>query len=517
MANDLSPTLDGAPAAPAVPAPSAAARLARAWEAHPLAAALALGGLLRVIAALASPGFAFHDDHFEVVEIAQGWLEGARDWLGQTGSWRSLLYPGLHWLVFRLLEGIGIDDPQARMLVVRLLHAAWSLVGVSYGVRLAQALTGPRGARWAGLLLAGFWLAPFTAVRDLAEVVCQPPLLAGLWLAVRDPGRPRPGELFRAGLWFGLAFALRFQTAVVPAALGAVLLLQRRPREALALAGGAAISAAVLQGGSDWIGYGRPFSSVLAYLAFNSDPANIAQFPRGPWHQYLGTLAGLLIPPTSLVLLWGFLRTARSAPRIFWPVLAFLVLHSAYPGKQERFLLPVLPALLVLGAVGAASLPEAWAAFRRLPRAWRGLWVWFWAVNLVLLALFTTDFSKRALVTPLAFLRARGDVRALLVDKSQGGPPYVPRFYLGRRAPVVLIVPGTAPPDLEEALASGPRPNYAIIEGDEDLEGRQARLRALFPRLELLDVFEPSLVDRLLTRMNPRYVVNLTARVYRVE
>ncbi len=211
------------------------------------------------------------------------------------------------------------------------------------------------------------------------------------------------------------------------------------------------------------------------------------------------------------------MHSARLAPRAFWPVLAFLVLHSAYPGKQERFLLPVLPALLVLGVVGAASLPAAWPALRRRPRLWRGLWLWFWTVNLVLLALFTTDFSKRALVAPLSYLHARGDVRALLVDKSQGGPPFVPRFYLCRPAPLVLIVPGTAPPALEVALAAVPRPNYAIIEGDADLEERQARLRAHFPQLELVGVFEPSLMDRLLTRMNPRFIVNLRARVYRTE
>jgi hypothetical protein len=491
--------------------------LQRAWEAHPVSAAVLLGGLLRLAAAFGSPGFAFHDDHFEVVEIAQGWLDGGRDWLGQTGSWRSLVYPGLHWLAFRILQGVGIDDPQAKMLVVRLLHAAWSLVGLIYGVRLAQAVGGPRGARWAGPLLACFWLAPFTAVRDLAEVVCQPPLLAGLWLAVREPGSRRPGDLFRAGLWFGLAFTFRFQTAILPVALGVVLLAQRRPGEMLALAGGTAVSAALLQGGSDWLGYGRPFSSVLAYVAFNSDPANIAHFPRGPWHQYLGTLAGLLVPPTSLLLLLGFLRTARTAPRVFWPTLAFLVLHSAYPGKQERFLLPVLPALLVLGSVGAASLPEAWAVLRRHPRVWRGLWGWFWAVNLSLLVLFTVNFPKRALVAPLSFLHGRGDVRALLVDKSQGGPPYVPRFYLGRPVPVILLEPGTTPDQLEAALARGPRPNYVVIEGDQDLELREARLRRLFPRLELLASFEPGLVDRLLRRMNPRFNVNLNARVYRAE
>ncbi len=498
------------PAAPAVPLPSS---VRRALAAHPLTAILALGAALRLAAAFASPGFAFHDDHFEVVEVAQGWLDGARDWLGQPGSWRSLVYPGLHWLVFGALRALGVDDPQRKMLVVRLLHAAWSTVGLAYGIRLADALGGPRAARRAGLLLACFWLAPFAAVRDLAEVVCQPPLLAGLWLAVRGGDRQRPADLVRAGLWLGLAFTLRFQTAIVPAALAAVLLAQRRVREAALLTAGAALSAGLLQGGSDWIGYGWPFSSALAYLRFNADPVNVAQFPRGPWHQYLGTLAGLLVPPTSLVLLAGFLLTARRAPRAFWPTFAFLALHSAYPGKQERFLLPVLPLLLVLGAIGAEAV-GAWGPLRRRPPLWRGLWAWFWVVDLVLLAIFTTDYSKRALVEPLSYLERRGDARALLVDKSQGGPPFVPRFYLGRPTPVVLVQPGTTPEQLRDALAAGPAPNYAIIEGDERLPEREARLRSLLGPVQPLQAFEPSLVDRVLRRLNPRFNVNLTARVY---
>jgi len=496
--------------------PAALLRAARqAFEADPLRAALATAAALRLLAAFASPGFAFQDDHYEVVEVAQNWVDGAREWLGQTGSWRSLVYPGVHYLLFRGLEALGIDDPQAKMLVVRLLHAAWSLGSVLYGVRIAEALGGARAARLSGLLLAGFWLFPFTVVRNLAEVVCQPPLLAGLWYAVRGQGGGRARDLWGAGLWFGLAFALRFQTAIVPASLWLVLVAERRPGQALALLGGFGLCAALLQGGSDYLGYGRPFSSVLSYLAFNSNPANIAQFPRGPFYQYLGTLLGLLIPPTSALLLFGFLRTAREAPRVFWPTLVFLALHSAYPGKQERFLLPVLPPLLVLAAVGTPPLATAWGVLRRNPRAFRALWTWFAGVNLLLLALFTTDPSKRALVAPLTFLRGRGDLHGLVVDKTEGGPPYVPRFYLGRPVPVVLLAAGQDPETIASSLSSAPGANYAIIEGDSHLEDRVNRLRPFLGELEPVASFEPGLVDRALTRLNPRFIVNLTAHVYR--
>jgi hypothetical protein len=504
------------PAEPALPA-AMAARLRALWQQRPLALTVALAALLRLVAALASRGFAFSDDHYEVVAVAQGWLDGGREWLGHPGAWRSLLYPGLHWAVFGALQAAGVADPQAKMLVVRLLHGAWSLLTVVYGYRLAGALAGPGAARLAGLLLAAFWYAPFIGVRDLAEVVCQPPLVATLWLAVRRPGGPHPRDLLAAGLWSGLAFALRFQAAIVPAALGGVLLVRREARSALALAAGFALAATALQGGSDWLGYGRPFSSLLAYVAFNADPRNVAQFPRGPWYQYLGTLAGVLIPPTSVLLLYGAARAARRAPQVLWPTLAFLVLHSAYPGKQERFLLPVLPLVLVLVAIGAEVLAAESAWVQRHRRVVRGLWTWFWAVNALLLVVFTTYYPKAARIEPLAFLHRQPDVRAVVVAPGEREPPRAPVFYLGKPVPVYLWPAGASVEDLAAQLRGGGAwPSYLLLSDDAHREERLAALGRLFPHLELVRSFRPSPLDWLLWRMNPRHNVNLTTRLYRI-
>ncbi len=155
-------------------------RLATAWRERPLAIVVALAVALRVAAAILSRGFAFSDDHFDVVEIAQSWLDGGRAWLGRADSYRSLLYPGLHWAVLGALQATGVRDPQWNMLVVRLLNAAWSMVTVVYGYRIAEALAGRERARVVGLALAAFWLAPFMAVRDLPEVACQPALVAAV-------------------------------------------------------------------------------------------------------------------------------------------------------------------------------------------------------------------------------------------------------------------------------------------------------------------------------------------------
>jgi hypothetical protein len=491
-------------------------RLDAAWRDRPLLVVLAVAVLLRLIAAVLSKGFAFHDDHFEVVEVAQGWLDGERAWLGNTDWYRSVFYPGLHWALFGALEALGLRDPQAKMLVVRLVNGAWSLVTVVYGYRIAEALAGRERARVAGLALAAFWLAPFMAVHDLIETACQPPLVVATWLLVRDPEGPGWRDALAAGLWLGLAFALRLQTAVFAVGLGLVLLARRRLGAALLLGAGAALSAAVLQGGSDGIGYGKPFSSVLAYLAYNSNPENVRGFPQGPWYQYLLTLAGVLVPPTSLLLLYGAARGAARRPLLFWPALAFVAFHSAYPGKQERFLLPVLPFVLLAGVLGALELLDESPGWRRRPRLGRAAWGWFWAVNVLLLALYTANYSKRTRVEPLSFLRGRADLRGVVLETSEARPPFVPRFYLGRPVPVVEA-PASKPVEAVQAeiAAAGAAPNYLVMTGATALEARLARLRPVCRAPQPVETFRPGLVDWLLHRLNPRHNVNLVARVYR--
>jgi hypothetical protein len=296
-----------------------------------------------------------------------------------------------------------------------------------------------------------------------------------------------------------------------------VLLARRRLLPAVLLGAGTIASAAVLQGGSDWLGYGRPFSSFLAYLRFNSDPHNVAGFPTGPWHRYLGTLLGVLVPPTSLLLLAGVLRTARRLPLLFWPAFAFVALHSVYPGKQERFLFPVLPLLLVLAAIGAGELAERLRPLARRPRLVRGLWAWFWIANAVLLAAYTTNYSKRTRVAPLSFLHRQEDVRAVVLETSEATAPYVPLFYLGKPVPVFHLPRAKSVDALRAELQGAPVPNYVVLTGERDLEERLERLRPVFPRLRRVASFGPGVVDWILQRTNPRRNVNLTAHVYRAE
>ncbi len=479
-------------------------------------ALLVIAAVPRLVAAVFARGYGMHDDHFFVIEVAQRWREGHRDWLGDPSSYHGLLYPGLHWALFGGLERIGVTDPQTKMLVVRLLHAGWSLLTVVYGYRTALALSDARKARICGLLLALLWFLPWTSVRNLPETFCHPLLAVAAYRLAGAPS-PKRRDLVVAGGLMGLAFVVRFQTAVATAAIAVVLLAQRRPRAVLAFGGAAVLFAVATLGVIDGIGYGRPFSSLLAYVAYNASASNVARFPKGPWYQYAGLLAGALVPPLSVLLLWGFIRSWRRAPLLFWPAVAFLAVHSAYPNKQERFILPVLPFLLVLAMVGWEDFADCSRFWRARPRLAQAVWLAFLAVDLPLLVVQSTTYSKKTRIEPLSLLYGRDDVQGVVIETSEESPPAPPLFYLGKNVPVFLV--GAAKPvsqlDAEIAASGRPRPNYVVMLGDSNLEARRARLSTVFRSLAVERRIEPDLVDSLAHRFNPRYNVNLTAYLCR--
>jgi hypothetical protein len=488
-------------------------RLMRSWNTPPAQALriLTLVALVpRLVAALFSPGYFAHDDHFLIIEAASSWVSGFdyNDWLpwnrppGAEPSGHSFFYAGLHYLLFAGLKAIGISDPKALMVVVRLLHALWSLLIVRTGYRIALRLADARVAWQAGLFLALFCFMPFLAVRNLVEVVCIPFLMLGAWRLVRGDALSWKDALI-AGVWIGLAMNVRFQVIFFAAGPGLAFLLQRKWPHAITYGLGVALPLVIIQGGLDFFLWGRPFVELTQYVLYNL--ANTTTYGVLPWYNYLLLLAGLFIPPLSLAVLFGFFR--RPKPLLLWlPVFLFLAIHSYFPNKQERFMLPIVPLFFILGYA-------AWEQWRVRSRWWQGrtaLWngalVFTWALNLLLLPVLCTTYSKRSRVEALYALRAQGSVTGLIVeDTFEGEAPMPPLFYLGQWNMTVL--PWTQPTaDLDSALlakSDRPRPNTILFFGEEDLEARKQRIEAVMGPVELIGKAEPGFVDRLVHWLNP--------------
>ena len=473
--------------------------------------ALTLIALLpRLVAAFFSGGYFAFDDHFLVIEPASSWVQAPQysTWLpwnqgeDPRPSGHSFFYVGLHYLLFSGLKGLGITDPKTMMVVVRLVHAVWSLVVVRVGYRIALRLSDASIAWRTGLFLAIFYFMPFLAVRNLVEVACIPFLMLGAWQLVRNPDRPTLRDVVVAGIWIGLAVNVRFQTLFFAAGPGLALLFQRRWGQAFAYGAGVVLPLAVVQGGIDSFLWGRPFAELTEYVLYNL--ANTTTYGVLPWYNYLLLLLGIYIPFFSVAVVFGYFR--RSSPLLLWlPVLLFLAIHSYFPNKQERFLFPIIPLFFVLGYVAWEQWRLASTWWQERPKLWRGQLGFMWGINTIVLVLLVFSSSKQSRVDAMYMLRDAGVVNGLVMeDTHEQDPPMPPLFYLGKWD--VSVVRYTDPgvellPLLDREGAR--RPNVVLFFGEEDIDARIAHVQAQVGSLEIIGRARPGLLDRIVHWLNP--------------
>ena len=513
----------------------------------PLSFIMLLALVIRMLAAFFSKGFAFSDDHFDVITIAQGWLDGLPLWLNEPMPPRhSMLYVLVHYAILYILEAVGVFSPEVKMTVVRVLHGLYSLLVVYFGYKITERLAGTLQARLVGLMLALVWFMPFMSVRNLVEMVCIPPYLAAFYLMLKQEQaeRKRVMPYFWAGALFAIAFTIRYHTVLFGAGAGLVLLYRRQWREAGAMLLGFAVAAFLVQGVIDIIFFDYPFHSIVAYFLYNTE--NAENFSTGPVYRFALTILGFLVPPVSVFLVLGYARTAKLAPKLFWGGLIFFVAHSLFPNKQERFILPLLPLIMILGVIGWQQFVQTSTFWHRRRRLLACSWGFFWVLNILATVGMAFTYTKKSRVAPLVYLSEKPNLDGVVLEFGNHSVKKPPLFYLGhmsaeydkyikdedmvweeylqgqKQLPSDFVMAYTlnedkTPQELQQEItASAYKPDYVVVVGTDDLEERMARLHSLFPNLELEHTITPSLYDQLLHLLNPRVHKDEHVQIYHV-
>ncbi|HWY99112.1 MAG TPA: glycosyltransferase family 39 protein, partial [Bacteroidia bacterium] len=321
----------------------------KTWEKHPLVIIILSALFFRIIAVIFSKGFGFHDDHFLVIEPAQSWIEGYdyNNWLPQNSGkdyapeGPSLFYPGIHYLILLYFKWRGITDPQGKMYIIRALHALYSLIIVVYGFKIARHYAGDKVAKQVGLLLAVYWFIPMLSVHNLVEMVCIPPLIVATWLMINPESNQKASTYFWVGVLCAIACNIRFQSALFVGGMGLYMLFNKKWKYILLIALGFILVFSLFQGGIDMFIWHHPFAEFTEYIKYNIENAH--NYIIGPWYNYFLLVGGMLLPPVGLFLIFGFARSFRKYPLLFWPSFLFFAFHSFFPNKQERFILPIIP------------------------------------------------------------------------------------------------------------------------------------------------------------------------------
>lgn len=490
----------------------------------PLQQLLFMGMLLRLVSVIFSKGFGWHDDHFLIIEASQNWADGFdNSWLpsknnpDQLPQGHSLFYVGIHYYIFKFLMSVGITDPQTKMFFIRLIHALWSLLIIKYGYKIAEQYSSKKIAWYTGIFLTFYWFMPFMSVRNLVEFVCVPPVL----IAIYRLGKTKPGykDFLTAGLWLGVAFSIRFQTVFIGAGIGLALLILKQPWKYLFLTLFVfSVIVLLTQGLVDFIIWKRPFAEFMSYVEYNIN--NAGTYGTDNWHMYFDLIFGLLVPPLSILLFAGYFYSWKKTPLLFWPVLLYLAFHTYFPNKQERFIMTILPLMIISGTIGMFMIYEARQKRMNL-KLFRFSKVFVISLNILLLCVLSVSYSKRHRVEAMTYLYEKNDSNNFFIeDGNKQNDFLLPALYYYGKWPSVyginqtqtadsaLVYYNTLPPEM--------KPTYMVFWRAENLDARVASAKKCFPDLRYETTIAPSFIDKTLYFLNPLND-NQTAFIYRMD
>jgi GPI mannosyltransferase 3 len=159
------------------------------------------------------------------------------------------------------------------------------------------------------------------------------------------------GRLITGTLLTSIAACVRIQ--LLPIVLLATLLFCNdwRPRTLVYLTI-ALMAPLCLWGLVDWLTWGHPFQSMWKYVLVNM--AVSKRYGVEPWWWYLRDLALRLN-----ILLLAAALAVRRLPKMALIVAATVALFSVIPHKEERFLYPVWPLIIIMGSLGLYSLLQS--------------------------------------------------------------------------------------------------------------------------------------------------------------
>lgn len=490
-------------------------RISAFYEESPFAVILFVAVLLRVVASIFAQGYLMHDDHFLIIETGGSWADGrdALGWLpGTEVSWgepqgHSLLFPGLNMIWIMFLKFLGMQDPKLIMIFVRLFTSIFSILTVIYGIKLAKKLTNRSTSLIIGWVLAVLWILPFLGVRSLVEVVSIPFLILAVYqIKLNELNEKGKWVLFSAGLFLGIAFSIRYQTALFTFGVGLVLVFQKKWIESVLLSLGFILPTLIFQGLVDYLIWGHPFAEMKAYIEYNA--SNSDSYVMAQWWAYPLVLMFAGLSFINLAWFASFFRVFKKYLIITLPVFLFLAFHTYFPNRQERFILPVVPLFLMIGIIGwqefVTQKNKAW--LKSLNRV--GLWMFF-ILNLTLGLFLGFSYSKKTRVEAAYHIFREGEKGkfTILIENTGGGKvPQYPKFYSQNWDTFEFYLGNSN--DYQKlrdwVIRDAPPIKYIMFYNNKNIETRVDTIKKYFPEIKLDTLIKAGGIDKILHDLNPK-------------
>lgn len=334
---------------------------------------LGAAGVVRLIAALTRAHWTYPDAWFQTLEFAQILRGGGHYTYEVELHLRNLTLPTLLAPVLAFAQWVAPEWTRARLFGAQALSGLLS-VGLLFAVRAVAEPKRFAHAAYAIAAVVPFWVAQ--SIEPSSENWAFSFFAWALWFLTRAD---RMSWAFAGFLVVGSA-AIKYPAAAL--GVGFYLgVLRSMYRARLPWLGIGSAAGLIAFGLADWVFYGLPWESAIAYSEFNlltrmglerfgSQSARVyLSFLWDHWTKFLVpvTLAFFPLWKRSFAYAW-----ARQSPWI-WALVVYTAAHLLITHKEGRFLIPAEGLLLLAAALGV-ELIFNWRLWQRR-LAW-GLIAW---------------------------------------------------------------------------------------------------------------------------------------------
>ena len=318
-----------------------AARAADVWRICAVVSVLVL--VLRLFLAWQHPGF-FSGDDVEVQEMSFARLFG---WEWRAWDLRSPFFPMMVvYPVQATIHALGGSAPEHLVFAGRASVAVLSTLALpilaSYLLRVSPpvAILSMLSLAWSSV-----WI--HFGSTELPRPVSAALVLAAFCALTRQGTR----SALIAGAALGIAACLRFSEVVFVAAVACQLLLEKRYRDLTVTVLASLTIAIAIQGVSDYLYRGSAFHSLNAIVDYTL-VQRLSSRGYEPWWYYVVEIGAWTDWVVVALACWGARQQWRPAIWVLIPVM----LLSALPHHEPRYLIPVLPFVAILAATGLWDL-----------------------------------------------------------------------------------------------------------------------------------------------------------------
>jgi hypothetical protein len=334
------------------------------------------------------------------------------------------------------------------------------------------------------LLFSFYFASPFIFTRPMFESVAAPFLFLSAIYALIYDSEVKIGDLLWSLFFFSIAFLLRPQVCLTALTLIILPLLKRRWKDLLIICG-AGVVALVLTGIPDLILIGKFHGSLMKLASYNL--VHGEEYGTQPVYYFPVLILALTLAPFFIKKYRSgfFLNHLANQKVLVFYVLFFVIFHSMFPHKFERFIIPVLPLLLLFMVPLVENLMENRESLNLR-------WIALLILNFTLFFIVTFFPAQKNITDLVLYLNEHKQLtRIFSVDESI---EWIPEVFLSRKPPELIAIEND-----KLGLISGISCDTAIVTRED------SRSPKVMPEnMHLLATFDVNLIEKLAHYLNPQ-------------